>query len=67
MFICEHIEYIPCDLWSSSLKSLQELKIKYCEKLVSIGGSEAIAHIPKVRIDGCPELKEVLQPLQRGY
>jgi hypothetical protein len=67
MFTCKHIEYIPRDLWSSDLKSLQELKIVTCEELVSIGGPEAIAHIPNVEIQNCPKLKEVHQPLSRGH
>jgi hypothetical protein len=58
MIRCKHIEYIPRDLWSSNLKSLQKLSIINCEDLVSIGGPEAIAHI-YVFIDGCPKLKEV--------
>jgi hypothetical protein len=62
MSACKHIEYIPRDLWSSSLKSLQELKIWYCGDLVSIGGPEPIAHIPIVDIQSCPKLKEVQQP-----
>jgi hypothetical protein len=64
---CKHIEYIPHDLWSSNLKSLQELIIMDCEDLVSIGGPEAISHIPKVCILNCPKLMEVRQPLQRGF
>jgi phage gp45-like len=55
---CKHM-YIPRDLWSSNRKSLQELIIMGCEDLVSIGGPEAIAHIPKVDIYNCPKLKEV--------
>jgi hypothetical protein len=64
---CKHREYIPCDLWSSNRKSIQELTIMDCEDLVSIGGPEAIAHIPKVDIQNCPKLKEIQQPLRRGY
>jgi hypothetical protein len=64
---CKHIEYIPGDLWSSNLKSLQVLIVHFCGDLVSIGGPEAIAHIPKVNIKNCPKLKEVQQPLHRGY
>ncbi|XP_066324676.1 putative disease resistance protein RGA3 [Miscanthus floridulus] len=67
MLTCNHIEYIPRDLWSSNLKSLQELKIWDCEELVSIGGPEAIAHIPIVLIQDCPKLMEVRQPLQTGF
>ncbi|CAD6248378.1 unnamed protein product [Miscanthus lutarioriparius] len=67
MTVCKHIEYIPRDLWSSNLKSLQKLTIKHCEDVVSIGGQEVIAHIPKVDIQNCPNLKEVQQPLLRGY
>jgi len=67
MTVCKHIEYIQRDLWSSNLKSLQKLTIKHCEDVVSIGGQEAIAHIPKVDIQNCPNLKEVQQPLLRGY
>jgi hypothetical protein len=65
-YTCKHLEYIPRDLWSSNLKSLQELKIMSCGDLVSIGEPEAIAHIPRVRIQGCPKLMEILQPLRRG-
>ena len=65
MNTCKHIEYIPRELWSSNLKSLLKLSIINCEDLVSIGGPEAIAHISKVRIQMCPKLKEVQQPLWR--
>jgi hypothetical protein len=67
MFACMHIEYIPRDVWSSSLKSLQKLSMLFCGDLVSIGGPEAIAHIPIVLIENCLKLKEVQQPLHRGY
>jgi len=66
MDACKHIQYIPRDLWSS-LKSLQRLCIMNCENLVSIGASEGIEHIPKVHIGSCPKLKDVPQPLWRGY
>jgi hypothetical protein len=65
MNTCKDIEYVLRDLWSSNLKSLQHLTIKDYEDLVSIGGPEAIAHIPKVIIRDCPKLKEIQQPLQR--
>jgi hypothetical protein len=38
-----------------------------CENLVSIGAPEGIAHVLKVHIASCPKLKEVQQPLWRGY
>jgi len=66
MDACKHIQYIPRDLWSS-LKLLQRLCIMNCENLVSIGASEGIEHIPKVHIGSCPKLKDVPQPLWRGY
>jgi Leucine-rich repeat (LRR) protein len=59
---CKGIVFIPGDLWSSNLKSLQKLKIEYCPDLVSIGGPEAIANINRVYIRGCPKLMEIEQP-----
>jgi len=42
------------------------LKFRNCPKLKSIGGPDAIAHIKDLFIGGCPELKEVGQPLMKG-
>ena len=63
---CECIVSIPGDLWSSNLKSLKSLSFDHCSKLKSIGGPDAIAHIRDLLIGGCPDLKEIDQPLRKG-
>jgi hypothetical protein len=66
MCLCQGIVSIPGNLWSSNLISLQDLMIRYCPDLVSIGGPTALDNINTVFIQDCPKLKELEQPLRRG-
>ncbi|CAM0942624.1 unnamed protein product [Alopecurus aequalis] len=53
-----------------SSPALEELIIARCEGLRSIGGAMAVDEISKIKgvaIVGCPELKEIQQPLYRWY
>jgi Leucine-rich repeat (LRR) protein len=63
---CKGIVSVPGDLWGN-LKSLQTLMIRNFPDLVSIGGPTAIANINEVLIDHCWKLKEIEQPLRRGF
>ncbi|CAL5058816.1 unnamed protein product [Urochloa decumbens] len=63
---CAGIVTLPCNIWSSYLKSLQKLIIVHCPDLVSIGGPRAIENIKVVRIQYCPKLLDVEQPLGKG-
>ncbi|CAL4888489.1 unnamed protein product [Urochloa decumbens] len=63
---CAGIVTLPCNIWSSYLKSLQKLIIVHCPDLVSIGGPRAIENIKVVRIQYCPKLLDVQQPLGKG-
>ncbi|CAM0901614.1 unnamed protein product [Alopecurus aequalis] len=63
---CRHVTSIPGNFWSTSLTSLENLVISECSGIVSIGGENAIAEIKNVKIDGCPKLEELEQPMFRG-
>jgi hypothetical protein len=63
---CQHITFIPGNLWSTNLTSLVNLIIWHCEDIVSIGGENAISEIKNVLIDGCQKLEELEQPVKRG-
>ncbi|KAF7033654.1 hypothetical protein CFC21_044740 [Triticum aestivum] len=62
---CPGLTFIPEQVWSSSLKSLEQLLIAQCPDLVSIGGARAIAEVPTVYITNCPKLEDLKQ-LTRG-
>ena len=66
MSSCKGIVSVPGDLWGN-LKSLKTLMIQNFPDLVSIGGPTAIANINKVLIKNCWKLKEIEQPLCRGF
>jgi len=55
---CHRIISIPGTIWRDNLALLEELVIRYCPNIVSIGGAEAVSHISSVRIYNCPSLKE---------
>uniref|UniRef100_A0ACD5YC37 Uncharacterized protein n=1 Tax=Avena sativa TaxID=4498 RepID=A0ACD5YC37_AVESA len=63
---CRHITSIRGNLWSTNLTSLENLVIYSCVDLASIGGENAISEIKNVRINGCPKLEELKQPMLRG-
>ncbi|KAF7044968.1 hypothetical protein CFC21_054124 [Triticum aestivum] len=63
---CPYITSIPGHLWISTLSSLQELEIRYCWDLVSIGGADDISEIQNVLIEDCRNLKGIMQPVKRG-
>ncbi|XBI74837.1 hypothetical protein VPH35_068298 [Triticum aestivum] len=63
---CWGIISTPGHLWSSSLSSLQELQIRICNRLFSIGGADDISEIQNVLIEDCRNLKGLLQPVIRG-
>uniref|UniRef100_A0ACD6ASA3 Uncharacterized protein n=1 Tax=Avena sativa TaxID=4498 RepID=A0ACD6ASA3_AVESA len=63
---CRHIKFIPGNLWSTNLRSLENLAIQQCLDIVSIGGENAISEIKNVSIRGCPNLEKLKQPMLRG-
>uniref|UniRef100_A0ACD5WP08 Uncharacterized protein n=1 Tax=Avena sativa TaxID=4498 RepID=A0ACD5WP08_AVESA len=63
---CRHITSIPGNLWSTNCTSLENLMIRDCEDIVSIGGENAISEIKNVSIEFCPKLEELEQPMLRG-
>ncbi|KAM0839309.1 hypothetical protein ACQ4PT_060386 [Festuca glaucescens] len=65
---CKGIESININnSQSRSSSELEHLRISQCPGLKSIGGATAIDEIIYVYISGSPELKEIQQPLNRGY
>lgn len=63
---CLGITSIPGTIWHNNLSLLEELVIRECPNLVSIGGAEAVAKIKKVHIWNCPKLREAKQIMKRG-
>lgn len=63
---CSYIKSIPGHLWRTTLSSLQELEIRYCWDLVSIGGADDISEIQNVWIEDCTNLKGIEQPVRIG-
>lgn len=57
---------IPGHLWSTTLSSLEELELRNCPELVSVGGADDISEIQNVWIKSCTKLKGIKQPLKRG-
>jgi hypothetical protein len=64
---CQRITFIPGNLWSTNLTSLENLIILDCADIVSIGGENAISKIKNVLILGCPKLEEIKQRMSRGH
>ncbi|CAL4969335.1 unnamed protein product [Urochloa decumbens] len=63
---CSFIESIPSHIWSSNIKTLQELHIWDCPDLVSIGGPKTMKQITDVCIEDCRKLEQPRQPFRRG-
>uniref|UniRef100_A0ACD5VBF1 Uncharacterized protein n=1 Tax=Avena sativa TaxID=4498 RepID=A0ACD5VBF1_AVESA len=63
---CNDLTSLPGNIWCSKLALLEELVIRDCLNLVSIGGAEAVAQIKKVEIISCPKLREAEQIMKRG-
>ncbi|XP_044415848.1 putative disease resistance protein RGA3 isoform X2 [Triticum aestivum] len=63
---CPSITSIPLGVCRNNLTSLDELYISGCPDLVSIGGAKAVAKLKYVRINDCPKMEGLKQPLIRG-
>ncbi|KAM3411821.1 hypothetical protein ACQJBY_003472 [Aegilops geniculata] len=63
---CPGISSIPLGVCRSNLASLDELYISGCPDLVSIGGAKAVANLKYVRINDCPKMEDLEQPLIQG-
>ncbi|XP_048572875.1 putative disease resistance protein RGA1 [Triticum urartu] len=63
---CRYRISISGHLWSTTLLSLQELEIRNCPELVSIGRADDISEIQNVLIQACKKLRGIKQHVRRG-
>lgn len=76
---CSSLTYIPLDVWSSNLPSLEELDISYCDSLASIGvcgpssssggggGVKGFSSLAMIRILWCKSLLSLDELLTPDY